>query len=199
LSDEPRDPHYGEPLPEHWEYAHNPADPGRINSDVASLIKDSEAPFGRDPQGHVYTQEQYEERFNKVGPAGQRWYNYASDDGALSGSKVAFNDLEQYRKFYGEQLDRIGGEDGRYLAVMEDGKAAPWEYRSLHVDSLEKGYHAYVIDRLPDGWKIVVSEIEPAVGQSGGALQVLILDDAGDALTLRELTKDTVGVLRVLR
>jgi hypothetical protein len=93
LPDEPRDPHYGEPLPTHWEYPHNPADPGRINSDVAGLIKDPEAPFGRDPERHAYTQEQYEERFNKVGPEGQRWYNYASGDGAVSGSKVAFNDL----------------------------------------------------------------------------------------------------------
>jgi Tuberculosis necrotizing toxin len=194
LPDEPRDPYYGEPLPDHWEYPHNPADPDRINSDLAGLIKDPETPFGRDPQGHAYTQEQYEQRFNKVGPEGQRWYNYASDDGAVSGSKVAFNDVEQYKKFYGEQLDRVGGKDGRYLAVMEDGKPAPWEYRSLHVDSMGKPYHAYTIDYLPDRWKIEVSEIEPAVGQPGGALQVRILNSQGEVITVKDLSK--LGILR---
>lgn len=194
LPDEPRDPHYGESLSEHWEYSHNPADPGQINSDVAGLMKDPEAPFGRDPQGHAYTQEQYQQRFNKVGPEGQHWYNYASEDGAVSGSKVAFNDLEQYKKFYGEKLDRIGDEDGRYLAVTEDGMPAPWEHRSLHVDSLGKPCHAYAIESLPDGWKIEVSEIEPAVGQPGGAIQVRILDRNGKPLDVEALIER--GILR---
>ncbi len=199
LPDEPRDPHYGEPLPEHWDYSHNPTDPSQINSDVARIIRDHDAPFGRDPEGHAYTQQQYEERFNKVGPNGQHWYNYSSADGAVPGTKVAFSDLEQFKKFYGHQLDRVGNEDGRYLAVVEDGKSAPWEHRSLHIDSLDKPLRGYVIDHLPEGWKIEVSEIEPAVGQPGGALQVLIFDDTNEALTMRELTRDSIGVLRELR
>jgi hypothetical protein len=162
-------------------------------------MKDPDAPFGRNPQGNAYTQHEYEERFNKVGPQGQRWYNFASDDGAVAGTKVAFSDLEQFKKFYGHLFDRIGDEDGRYLAVMEDGKSAPWEHRSLHVDSLGKPLHGYAIDHLPEGWKIEVSEIEPAVGQPGGALQVMIFDDTNEALTMRELTTDSVGVLRKLR
>lgn len=162
-------------------------------------MKDPEAPFGRDSHGHAYTQHEYEERFNKPGPDGQRWYNFASDDGALAGTKVAFHDLEQFKKFYGHQLDRIGDQDGRYLGVMEDGKFAPWENRAMHVDSLGKPLRAYAIDYLPEGWTIEISEIEPAVGQPGGALQVQIVDDANRTLTVRELTKDTVGVLRVLR
>jgi hypothetical protein len=199
LSDEPRHPHYGEPLDHHWQYPHDPTDPSRIHPDVAKLIKDPEAPFGRDPQGHAYTQHEYEERFNKEGPDGQHWYNYASADGAVAGTKVAFTDLEQFKKFYGDQFDRVGNEDGRYLAVMENGKPAAWERRSLHVDSVDKPLHGYVIDHLPEGWKIEVSEIEPAVGQPGGALQVLIFDDTNEALTTRELTRDSIGVLRELR
>jgi hypothetical protein len=176
LPDEPRHPHYGEPLDHHWQYPHDPTDPSRIHPDVAKLIKDPDAPFGRDPLGHAYTQHEYEERFNKEGPNGQHWYNFASDDGALAGTKVAFNDLEQYKKCYGNLLDRIGDNNGKYLGVMENGKFASWEARAMHVDSLGKPLNSYTIEHLPDEWKIEVSEIEPAVGQPGGAMQVRILD-----------------------
>jgi hypothetical protein len=189
LSDEPRQPHYGEPLDDHWQYPHDPTDPSHIDPDVAKLIKDPDAPFGRDPQGHEYTQHGYEERFNKVGPKGEHWYNFASDDGALEGTKVAFNDLEQYKKFYGHLLDRIGDDNGKYLGVMEDGKFASWEGRAMHVDSLGKPLNSYTIEHLPEGWKIEVSEIEPAVGQPGGALQVRILDHNNRPLDVQTLLK----------
>jgi nicrotizing toxin Mtb-like protein len=91
-------------------------------------------------------------------------------------------------------LDRVGDENGRYLAVVEDGNPAPWEYRSLHVDSLEKPLHNYAIDHLPNGWKIEVSEIEPAVGQPGGAIQVRILDHNGKGLDVETLSE--IGILR---
>jgi hypothetical protein len=176
LPDEPRHPGYGEPLEDHWQYEHNPVDPNQIHPDVAKLITDPDAPYGRDPQGHAYTQNEYEERFNKMGPNGQQWYNFASDDGALEGTKVAFHDLEHYKEFYGMQLDRIGDEDGKYLGVIENGSPSPWENRAMHVDSLGKPLHSYRIDYLPEGWQIEVSKIEPAVGQPGGSLQVRVLD-----------------------
>jgi hypothetical protein len=194
LPDEPRHPNYGEPLEHHWEYPHDPTDPSRIDPSVAKLIKDPDAPFGRDPQGHAYTQHEYEERFNKEGPEGQHWYNFASDDGALAGTKVAFNDLERFKEFYGDRLDRIGDETGSYLGVMEDGEPAPWEARSMHVDSLGKPLHSYVIDQLPEGWKIEVSQIEPAVGQPGGAIQVRILDDTNKVIPVEILRR--LGILR---
>jgi hypothetical protein len=150
-------------------------------------MTDPHAPLGRDPQGHAYTQHEYEERFNKMGPQGQCWYNFASDDGALEGTKVAFNDLEQYKKFYGQQLDRIGDENGRYLGAMDNGKFAPWENRAMHVDSLAKPLHSYTIEYIPEGWQIEVSEIEPAVGQPGGAMQVRVLDHSGNPLDVETL------------
>ncbi len=152
-------------------------------------MKDPGAPFGRDPEGRPYNQHEYEERFNKEGPDGQHWYNFASDDGALEGTKVAFIDLEQFENFYGNQLDRIGDENGRYLGVIEDGRYAPWESRAMHVDSLGKPLHSYTIESLPRRWQVEVSEIEPAVGQPGGAMQVRILDHDGipqDVETLLE-------------
>jgi nicrotizing toxin Mtb-like protein len=194
LPDEPPHPHYGEPLEHHWEYPHDPTDSSRIHPDVAKLIEDPDAPFGRDPRGHAYTQYEYEERFNKVGPEGQHWYNFASDDGALAGTKVAFNDLQQYKNFYGDKLDRIGDEKGSFLGVMEDGKPSSWEARAMHVDSLGKALHSYTIDQLPEGWRIEISEIEPAVGQPGGAMQVRIVDDAKKVIPVDVLRR--MGILR---
>jgi len=192
LPDRPPHPHYGEPLDHHWQYPHDPTDPSRIHPDVAKLMKDPDAPFGRDPQGHAYTQHEYEERFNKEGPNREHWYNFASDDGALAGTKVAFHDLERYKDFYGNQLDRIGDENGRYLGVIENGHFASWEERAMHVDMLSKPFHTYTIEKLPEGWKIEVSEIEPAVGQPGGAMQVRILDHNGKPLDVETLIENRV-------
>ena len=64
----------------------------------------------------------------------------------------------------------------------------------MHADSWSKPLHAYTIDHLPEGWKIEVSEIEPAVGQPGGALQVRILDDANGVVSVEELRR--IGILR---
>jgi len=187
LPDEPRQSGYGEPLEKHWQYSHDPVDPGQIHPDIAKLMKDPRAPYGRDPDGLPYNRGEYEERFNKEGPGGQHWYNFASNDGALEGTKVGFNDLDQYKNFYGNQLDRIGDENGRYLGVMEDGQHAPWENRAMHVDSLGKPLRSYTIESLPRGWQVEVSEIEPAVGQPGGAMQVRILDHDGVAQDVETL------------
>jgi hypothetical protein len=165
-----------------------------MSSDTKNLMRDPDAPFGRDDQGHAYTQQQYEERFNKLGPAGRHWYNYASADGAVPGTKVAFTDSEQFEKYYGTYLDRVGDDGGSYLAVMEDGEPASWEQRALHVDSFGKSYHSFVFDHLPEGWTIEVSEIEPAVGQPGGALQVRIINHIGEVISVEDLLDS--GVLR---
>jgi hypothetical protein len=77
---------------------------------------------------------------------------------------------------------------------MENGHAASWEERALHVNSLRDPYHAYTLDKLPSGWTIEVSEAAPGLGQRGGALQVQIIDADGEARTEEELVVQ--GVLR---
>ncbi|SSA20659.1 Outer membrane channel protein CpnT [Mycobacterium shimoidei] len=47
---------------------------------------------------------------------------------------------------------------------MEHGKPAPWEHRSLHIDSLGNPLNSYAIDHLPEGWNIVASESSPLLG-----------------------------------
>ncbi|OBI92111.1 glycohydrolase toxin TNT-related protein [Mycobacterium sp. 1245805.9] len=195
LPDGALDPHYGEPLPEHWDFTDNPVDPSHIKQSVANLITDPEAPFGRDPQGHAYTEQQYAERFNSLSKDGDHWMNFPGNGGAVPGTKVAFTDPDQFTKIYGNQVDRVGMESGKYLAVMEDGLPASWEARALHVNNLADPYNSYVLKSLPDGWQIEVSEVAPGVGQPGGSLQVRILNSEGRAMTVEELTDPEIGVL----
>jgi hypothetical protein len=193
LPDQPTDPHYGEPLSDHWDFADNPADPNLSNKDVAKLIEDPKAPFGRDPQGHAYTEQQYAERFNKVGDNGAHWHNFPLNDGALPGTRVAYTEPAAYLRDYGSLLDRVG-KDGKFLAVMESGQPASWEERALHVDSLRDPYNAYTFGDLPEGWTIEVSEVAPGLGQPGGSTQVRIIDDEGEVRRVAELVR--MGVLR---
>ncbi|WP_245849379.1 TNT domain-containing protein [Mycobacterium palustre] len=187
LPDKPTDLHYGEPLPEHWSYPDNPADLSHIDADVRRLMDDPKAPFGRDSHGHAYSQTEYEQRFNKVGPQGQHWYNFPGNSGAVLGTRVAYSDLRCFIRDYGSLLDRIGDEEGTYLAVMENGQAASWEQRALHTSSLAGPYNSYRLSALPSDWTIEISEVAPGLGQPGGSLQVQILDAKGEPRTVEEL------------
>lgn len=193
LADGPTDPHYGEPLPEHWTFSENPAD--RINPDVERLMTDPDAPFGRAPDGHAYTQSEYEERFNKLSPDGKPWQNFPGNDGAAPGTKVAYSDPRVYIEHYGNAVDRVGNADGSYLAVIENGQPAPWEGRALHVNSLSDPYKAYNLnaENFPEGWKIEVSEVGPGLGQPGGSIQVRVLGLDGKSVPVEIL--DKMGLL----
>ncbi len=188
LPDEPVDPHYGEPLSEHWEFSENPADPSRIGRAVARLMDDPNAPFGHDPLGHAYSREQYEERFNLLSADGDHWFNFPRNAGAVPGTKTAYTDAGKFLDDYGSQLDRIGEDKGKFLAVMEHGDPASWEQRALHVSSLSDPYRTFTLGRLPEGWVIEVSEVAPGCGQPGGSVQVRIFDSGGKVQTIEALT-----------
>ncbi|CQD17113.1 putative alanine and proline rich protein [Mycobacterium europaeum] len=187
LPDEPLDPHYGEPLNEHWDFADDPVDPSKIDKDAAKLIRDPEAPFGRDPQGHPYAEEEYAERFNDVGPEGQNWSKFPLNAGAVPGTRVAYTNAASFLRDYGSFVDRVGKTNGKYLAVMEDGQPASWEQRALHVSSLRDPYHSYTFGELPEDWTIEVSEVGPGVGQEGGSIQVRVLDGDGKVQIIDKL------------
>lgn len=193
LPDQAIDPRYGEPLAKHWTFAGNPVDPSSLNEGVAKLVRDPEAPFGRDAQRHAYTEHEYAERFNKPGSAGERWANFPANDGAVPGTRIVYTDATQYLKDYGPRLDRVGNNGGKYLAVMEDGEPASWEQRALHVDSLHEPYATYTFGELPSGWTIEVSEVAPGLGQPGGSIQVRVMDSEGEFRRVSELIR--LGVL----
>lgn len=194
LPDEALDPDYGNPLDHHWDFTDDPVDPSKIDADVAKLIHDPEAPYGRDPQGHAYTKQEYAERFNDVGPEGQEWAKFPLNGGAAPGTRVAYTDAASFLRDYGSMFDRVGKTNGKYLAVMEDGQAASWEGRALHVNSLRDPYNSYTFGELPEGWTIEVSEVAPGVGQPGGSIQVRFFDADGKAQIVDKL-KDR-GVLK---
>ncbi len=196
LPDDPLDPHYGEPLDDHWDFTDDPVDPTKIDGDVAKLIRDPEAPFGRDPQGRAYTEQEYADRFNKIGDQGEAWANFPRNDGAVPHTRVAYTDPESYIRDYGPLVDRIGRTDGKYLGVMEHGQPAAWEERALHVNSLREPYNAYTFDHLPDGWTIEASEVAPGVGQPGGSIQVRVFNSGGRVMTVEELADPEIGVLK---
>jgi hypothetical protein len=50
------------------------------------------------------------------------------------------------------------------------------------------------VESLPDGWQVEVSEIEPAVGQPGGAMQVRIISSENDVVPVDDLLE--LGILR---
>lgn len=189
LPDGPLDPHYGKPLPEHWDFPDDPVDPNKITPPVDTLITDRQAPFGRDSWRNAYTEKQYAERFNTVGPQGQPWANFPRNGGAAPGTRVAYTDAAKYVRDYGSRLDRIGADTGKYLAVMEDGQPAPWEQRALHVGSLREAYRAFTFGQLPTGWTIEVALTAPGLGQPGGSIAVRIFDADGTAQTVDKLIK----------
>jgi hypothetical protein len=137
----------------------------------------------------VYTEQQYAERFNKVGDKGENWYNFPLNEGAVPGTRVAYTGPAKFLRDYGSLLDRVGKTDGKYLAVMEDGQPASWEQRALHVSSLRDPYHSYTFGQLPEGWSIEVSEVAPGLGQPGRSIQVRIFDADGKVQIVEKLIK----------
>lgn len=67
-----------------------------------------------------------------------------------------------------------------------------FEDRGLPISSLNSPYGKFMLDRLPDGWTIEVSQIAPAFGRDGGALQALIYDDLGRRQPVKQLIEDGV-------
>ncbi|QYL18356.1 glycohydrolase toxin TNT-related protein [Mycolicibacterium pallens] len=195
VDDKPNDkPTYGEPLDEHWSSDHYPH-PDEIDPEVRSLITDHDAPYGRDARGVPMSKEDYEARYNEIGPEGREFQNYPPNDGAVPHSKVVYDSIDAYIRDYGREVDRIGLESGKYLAVMRDGIAESFESRGLPISTLLDPYFSYSLTgRMPEGWHIEVSEVAPAFGREGGSLQVRIFDQANVEVRVERLKR--MGVIR---
>lgn len=176
-----------------WRFIDDPANSAQMTPDVAKLMDDPAHPLGLDPRGVPYNARTYSDDFNMLGPTGEHWMKYPDNDGAVAGTRVSFDSFQSFREEYGVRVDRIGPDDGGYLGLMENGRAASWEERALHVDSLREPYSTFALDNLPPGWKIEVSEIAPGMGQRGGGIQVRVLNGDNKVQPVSELRK-----LRVL-
>jgi hypothetical protein len=187
VDDKADDPTYGVPLGERWPLTSYP-DLDEIDSKVRDLIRDPDAPYGRDPAGQLFTKEQYEERYNKVGPNGEPWHNYPPNDGAVRQGRVAYTAMNAFLRDYGPLLDRLGDSGGKYLAVMRDAIAESFESRSLPLASLMEPYNNFRLSGyLPDGWSVEVSEVGPGFGRDGGSLQVLVVNSNDVVMTIQQM------------
>jgi hypothetical protein len=191
IEDKPDNPDYGQPLDEHWESEDYPT-PNSDNQSTFDLVERPDEPYGHDSNGSPLSKQEYDERYNSLGPNGEHWFNYPPNDGAVPGSRVLYDSGEAFLRDYGPHLDRIGGDNGRYLGVMPDGIPPSFEARALPVTSLDLPYQQFKLTELPEGWTIEISKIAPAFGRDGGGMQVLIYDELGDKVPVRQLTEDGV-------
>ena len=191
IPDTPGDPSYGQPLAEHWDSGQYPT-PDVTSRSTFDLVQHPDEPYGHDADGNPLTKDEYDARYNLIGPEGEHWENYPPNDGALPGTRVVYDSGEAFVRDYGPFMDRIGSEAGRYLGVMPDGIAPAFESRSLPISSLNQPYNAYNFVSLPEGWSIEVSQIAPAFGRDGGSLQVLVYNESGQKMSIRDLLRSDV-------
>jgi hypothetical protein len=155
-----------------------------VPQQVRELVRDPDAPFGRDAAGHPYSREEWEARYVDE----KNELRYPGNDGAVVKRRLDFTDVNEFKTHYGDVLDRFGGENGKYFSP--DG--TPFEARALPPGSLGQPYVRMRIGELPPNWKIEVSEVAPAFGRDGGGLQIRVLDSDGQAVTMAELRKQGI-------
>ena len=185
----PIDPNYGDVRApgESGHLADPYAHPGTVPNEIAHLITDPDAPYGRGPDGSPFTREEWESRYTNADGRPI----YPGNDGGTPGSFVEFDDLDAFLSDYGDLLDRMGGPSGDFLSFP----GTPFEHRALPPSNLSSPYFTYELGgSLPAGTRIEVSEIAPAFGRDGGGLQVRILDADGNPMSVDELLDR--GILR---
>ena len=78
--------------------------------------------------------------------------------------------------------------------MIEDGRPASFEERSLRPDSVNDHYYQYEFtgDPLPEGWTIKSGKAAPWGQQPGGATQLQIVDQNGEAVPVSRLIKEHI-------
>ena len=109
------------------------------------------------------------------------------------GRRLDFTSVEEFQAHYGDVLDRMGDERGRYMSLPETS----FEARALPPGSLNEPLLTMrLTGELPPNTVIEVSEVAPAFGQKGGGLQIRILDSSGQAMRITELRQQ--GIIEVI-
>jgi Tuberculosis necrotizing toxin len=186
LLGDPIDPNYAQPVTNHGRLndAYLPPKLDDVPQQVRELVTDPDAPFGRDAANRPYTREEWEARYVKE----NNELRYPGNEGAVPKRRLDFTDVAQFKAHYGDVLDRFGGENGKYFSP--DG--TPFEARALPPGSLGQPYVRMRLGDLPPNWKVEVSEVAPAFGREGGGLQIRVLDNNGQAVTMAELRKQGI-------
>ncbi len=189
----------GSPDPNYGQRVHDGGDSGPYPTPAADtqgtwdLVRHPEEPYGHDANGDALTKAQYDERYTQVRPDGDVWDLYPPNRGAVPGTRAAYGSAQAFIEDFGNRIDRVGGIEGKYFGVLENGMPASFEERSLPVASLGEPYLQYRLSgMLPEGWTIEVSEVAPAFGRDGGGLQMVILNNKGEAVPVHLLLRTGV-------
>lgn len=182
------DPEYGQPRADHGTLADQYAPPAEVPADIRHLVADPEAPYGRGADGEPYTRAEWEERY--MGADDRPIY--PGNDGAVSGTRVSYTDMDAFRRDYGDTVDRFGGSGGAYLSP----EGVLFEQRALPGSNLNAGYHVFrLTDDLPPGVHIEVSEVAPAFGQPGGGIQLQFVHETDGVLSVEQLLSNDYRIL----
>ena len=163
----------------------------------ADMAHRRELVLGVNPDGSSRTYAEWEEAHShiKVMPDGteKRIIDWPPN-GGYDGEPTVYSSVEEYVRDYGRDVDRIGHPDGNYLGAIEDGHPASFEERSLRPDSVNDHYYQYEFTEnpLPEGWTIKSGKVAPWGQQPGGATQLQVVDQNGEAVPVSRLIKDHI-------
>lgn len=161
----------------------------------ADLVDDPTKVLGVHEDGSPYTYEEWfdEHKYWGYNDDAKQWewmVKWPENDGYDEEGRVFYSSVKEYVNDHGRHLDRIGHPGGKYLGVVENGRPASFEERSLEPHSLHDRYYRYQFRwnaKLPDGWKIETGRAAAWGEQPGGARQLRIIKDDGRPASVQEM------------
>lgn len=191
LPSAPKDGHDVASLVPHNSYQDESVDPPQVGLAKrvrgADLVDDPKKVLGVHEDGSSYTYEEWfkEHKYWGYNNDAKQWewmVKWPENDGYDEEGRVFYSSVKEYVKDHGRDLERIGHPGGKYLGVVENGRPASFEERSLEPHSLHDHYYRYKFRwnaKLPDGWKIETGHAAAWGEQPGGARQLRIIKDDG--------------------
>ena len=187
------------PLNTHQSNGKPPPTEGLVDDVMgADMARRRELVLGMKPDGTSYTYEEWraEHGHIEISPrtGKEEWViDWPPNDG-YAGEPTVYSSVEEYIRDFGGDVDRIGHPAGNYLGAIEDGHPASFEERSLRPDSVNDHYYQYEFTKnpLPEGWTIKSGKVAPWGQQPGGATQLQIVDQNGEAVPVSRLIKDHI-------
>lgn len=177
-----------------------PTPPEGLVDDVmgADMARRRELVLGVKSDGTSYTYEEWraEHGHIEIDPktGKEDWViDWPPNDG-YAGEPTVYSSVEEYIRDFGGDVDRIGHPAGNYLGAIEDGHPASFEERALRPDSVNDHYYQYEFtgQQLPEGWTIKSGKVAPWGQQPGGATQLQVVDQNGEAVPVSRLIKDHI-------
>lgn len=161
----------------------------------ADLVDDPTKVLGVHEDGSPYTYDEWfeEHKYWGYNDDAKQWewmVKWPENDGYDEEGRVFYSSVKEYVNDHGRHLDRIGHPGGKYLGVVENGRPASFEERSLEPHSLHDRYYRYQFRwnaKLPDGWKIETGHAAAWGEQPGGARQLRIIKDDGTPASVQEM------------